>query len=274
MSFTSADELHTETLLTCPICGKRQVEIVLTQPDGYIPILQLNRCQGCQMVYLSPRLTPDSTMVVEDESEVYVFSMEVAESHIANAWSGIIRWLQSYVTSPTRRLLDIGCNRGLLLESAKRIGWEVTGVEISSESANRARNDYGLTVYSSLSELAPDQTFDLVTAWHVLEHTHDPLGFLSIAASRLCHGGVLAIQVPSFDFVDEFRARNQSGSILCTVHNFYFTEKTLRMLLSKTKLDILELSNDPNTLFLTAICRKPQLSFLSQLKKKMGIGLL
>ncbi len=34
-----------------------------------------------------------------------------------------------------KRWLDIGCNRGMLLEAARRRGWQVTGIEIADEAA-------------------------------------------------------------------------------------------------------------------------------------------
>ena len=79
MSFTPAEKLQTEKLKQCPICNHLESTLVLSQPDGYIPMLQLNRCLNCQIVYLNPRLHPEATIVVEDESEVYSFSKEIAD---------------------------------------------------------------------------------------------------------------------------------------------------------------------------------------------------
>lgn len=252
----SASFLEVETLAHCPICGEGKAEAVLTHPDGYIPILHLWRCAVCQSVYLSPRLTLNSIIAVEDESKVHIYTPALREEQITGGQTNLIRWLATYVRTQQRQLLDIGCNRGLLLEAARRQGWQVTGVEISPESANRARNDYHLTVYSTLDELEPQKRFDLITVWHVLEHTLDPVLFIQQAVTRLQPGGILAIQVPSFDFIDELRRRDQLSSVICTVHNFYFTAACLRFILEKAGLSIRYIDNDPNTLFLTIIAEK------------------
>jgi SAM-dependent methyltransferase len=253
----SKTPLTVETLLVCPLCGEADAAPVLTQPDGYIPFLHLHRCLRCGIIYLNPRLTLDSIMAVEDESEVYSFSNEQAEEWIAGPLDGLCSHLEGYMQTQGRRLLDIGCNRGLLMESARRRGWQAIGVEIAPEAAERARRDYGFTVYATLEETPIHLQFDLVTAWHVLEHTLNPVAFLQQAAARLAPGGILALQVPSFDFVDEFRARNQTGSILCTVHNFYFTRKNIQAVLARSGLQVMHLDNDPHSLLLTAICTKP-----------------
>jgi 2-polyprenyl-3-methyl-5-hydroxy-6-metoxy-1,4-benzoquinol methylase len=252
-----ATRLAVEYLPHCPICQAPEAELLFTQPDGYLQTLHLHRCQRCQTIYLNPRLTLDSIVAVEEESEVYTFDQTVAERWIKEGLTPLMILLESYLQQPGRRLLDIGCNRGLLMEAARRRGWSVTGVEIASEAANRARADYKLTVYSSLDELDPSAQFDLITAWHVLEHTLDPVGLLRRAAALLAPGGILALQVPSFDYLTEYDQRNQIGGLICTVHNFYFTQANLPAVLERTGLPTVELFNDPNSLALTAICTKP-----------------
>jgi len=250
--------LDVETLVCCPVCGEPESKLVLAQPGGYIPLLHLMRCTNCKVIYLNPRLTLASIVTVENASEVYSFSRDTAEEQIKTHLTDVVRCLEgSYVQTSGRRLLDIGCNRGLLMEAARRQGWQVTGVEISPESASWAGNDYQLTVYSTLDEVPTMQRFDLITAWHVLEHTLDPVPFLRQAAERLTPGGILAIQVPSFDYLDEFRKRGQLSGLLCAVHNFYYTYDSIKTVLDAAGLRLAHIDNDPQSLFLTAICTAP-----------------
>jgi SAM-dependent methyltransferase len=264
--------LALEQLDHCPICGAHSPEAVLSQPDGYLPQLHLQRCRECHIVYLDPRLTLDSIIKVEDESEVYTFDQSVAEQWISDVFTTWVAQFEGYIQGPGRRLLDIGCNRGFLMESARRRGWQVTGVEISPESAKRARHEYGLTVYADMSEIAADARFDLITAWHVLEHMLDPVAFLRQASDRLQPNGVLALQVPCFDYLEEFRARDQLGSVLCAVHNFYFTEDNLQSVLGRVGLGVEQIDSNPTTLLLTAICRKPatRRSWRQQISRWLG----
>jgi 2-polyprenyl-3-methyl-5-hydroxy-6-metoxy-1,4-benzoquinol methylase len=250
-------KLAVEQLTACPVCQDERAELVLTQPDGYLPELRLHRCRQCQTVFLSPRLTLDAIVAVEDESEVYSFDREVAEEWITGGLTSVIAHLEGYVPTASRCLLDIGCNRGLLMEAARRRGWQVTGVEIAGEAANRARRDYGHTVYATLDAVGPGAQFDLITAWHVLEHTLNPLEFLRQVASLLIPGGILAVQVPAYEYLEEYRRREQVGSLLSAVHNFYFTRTNLKPVLVCAGLHVQQIDLDPKLLLLTAICKLP-----------------
>jgi 2-polyprenyl-3-methyl-5-hydroxy-6-metoxy-1,4-benzoquinol methylase len=171
--------------------------------------------------------------------------------------------------SPKReRLLDIGCNRGLLLEAGRRAGWQVVGVELSAIAAARARADYGLDVRTGLEDLIDAEPFHLAIAWHVLEHTADPVDFLRRVASLLAPDGVIALQVPSFDFVEEFARQSKMASLVCAVHNYYFTEVGLCAVLQRVGLEPKWILNDPKELMLTSVCSRvsPNISRSSDLK--------
>jgi cyclopropane fatty-acyl-phospholipid synthase-like methyltransferase len=266
--------LATETLAACPVCGGAQLRTVETMPDAYIPLLVLQQCAQCGVVLLNPRLTHASVVAVENESTVYNMADEEAEKIVAGPLTGLAQHLSSFSRSGGRRWLDIGCNRGLLLEAARRLGWEVVGVEIADEAAQRARQQWGLTVHASLDALTEQAPFDVITAWHVLEHTTDPVGFLRTATAMLAPGGVLALQVPAYDYRAEFAERGQIGSLICTVHNFYFTATGLREVLARTQLHPLTIDADAEHLLLTAICTNdaPTVGWRQRLRQWLRLG--
>jgi len=245
--------LPVETLAACPICGCTESAPVLTYPGVFMADGQMRivRCAACSVVYLNPRLTHESTVAVEAESEVYDFSADVAEERIA-ALQPLLEHLQRF-SSRRGRLLDIGCNRGLLLEAARRMGWDVVGIELSPVAAQRARDEYGLEVYGQFEDVLALEPFDLVTAWHVLEHTPDPVAFLRQVGTIMRPDGVLAVQVPSFDFVEEFKRRGNISHIVCEVHTFHFTSDSIQTVFAKAGLEPIALRNDPNDLLLTVL---------------------
>jgi 2-polyprenyl-3-methyl-5-hydroxy-6-metoxy-1,4-benzoquinol methylase len=260
--------LETETLSYCPVCGKSKSKVVFKKPDGFIPLLHLQECLYCRSIYLNPRLASSSAGSLEDSSEVYSFSSDIAERKILEL-TGLICWLEDTCTDTSgRKLLDIGCSRGLLMEAARRREWIVTGVEPSARYANIARKYYGFPVYSGLSDIPEAERFDLIIAWHVLEHTFEPIDFLRVVANRLTRRGILAIQVPSFDYVDDYRERDQLWHLICSAHNFYFTYKNIRFVLNAAKLQIVYISNDPQNLRLTVVCTThKRYPFLASLNK-------
>ena len=130
-----------------------QANPVMHATDGFLGELSLVSCRRCGIVYLNPRLAPESTTRIEDDSTVYDYDAAAAEQMIDVVVADLVKWLTPSVPSPQRRMLDVGCNRGLLLEAARRQGWQVTGVELSPVAAQHARDAYGLTVYPTLDAL-------------------------------------------------------------------------------------------------------------------------
>jgi SAM-dependent methyltransferase len=253
MTITDCD---LETLPACVICGGK-LFTVMTVPDASYEQLVLQQCKGCGITLQNPRLTHAAMLAMENESTVYDFSPAEVEWTVSGPLDGLTASFERFVRSPGKRWLDIGCNRGMLLEAARRRGWQVIGIEIADEAAQRARTQFGLTVYPDLTAIAHEPLFDVITAWHVLEHTYDPVAFLAAAEAKLTPGGVLALQVPAFEHLDDYRARGQFAGIVCAVHNFYFTEATLRQVVAHTALQPLHFVVDPDILLLTAICTKP-----------------
>ena len=95
------------------------------------------------------------------------------------------------------RMLDIGCGHGLLMDEARRRGWDPTGLEFSHSAVRHARS-LGLTVLEHSIEEAPLQegSFDAVMAVDLIEHVTEPREFVRRCRSLLAPGGALVIATP------------------------------------------------------------------------------
>src|SRR5919204_4667835 len=92
----------------------------------------------------------------------------------------------------TGRLLDVGCGHGLLLDEARRRGYEVEGLELSSGAAAYAREVLGLEVHERpLEDHLPDRRYAAVVMADVLEHLEGPVGAIRRCRELLRPGGVL-----------------------------------------------------------------------------------
>ena len=97
-------------------------------------------------------------------------------------------------------VLDVGCGRGAFL--AKVISSRTknaTGIELNRSAAAFTRNRGIPVVESLIKEHAREcpSTYDVVTAFQVLEHIADPLPFLIACISALKVGGLLVLAVPN-----------------------------------------------------------------------------
>lgn len=99
---------------------------------------------------------------------------------------------------PRGRLLQVGCGYGLLLDEARRRGYEVEGVELSAEAVRHARERLGLPVEEiALEDAALEgERYDAVLMVDVLEHLDEPVVALERLSALLRPGGALLVVTP------------------------------------------------------------------------------
>lgn len=98
---------------------------------------------------------------------------------------------------PGARALELGCGAGAYLDQLAACGWTVEGLEPADSPASRCRAR-GLAVQTGVVESAdfPSATYDLIVAWMVVEHLHDPAAALRQIHDWLRPDGTLMISVP------------------------------------------------------------------------------
>ena len=101
--------------------------------------------------------------------------------------------------SPGPEVLDAGAGQGTMSARLERLGYEVTGTDVSGTVVEvlRARLS-GSVVEASITDLPfDDESFDGAVLGEVLEHVEDDRGALAELARVLRPGGVLAVSVPA-----------------------------------------------------------------------------
>lgn len=99
---------------------------------------------------------------------------------------------------PGGKMLDVGCGNGRYLSTMRTLGWDVQGVEFSDEGVRVCRAAELPVHHGDLASAAfPDNTFDLVTVRHVIEHIAEPQPFMAELARVLKPGGRLVIETPN-----------------------------------------------------------------------------
>lgn len=125
------------------------------------------------------------------------------------------------------RVLDIGCGTGYGTAELAQRAQSATGVDLAPDAIAYARQHYPLpnTTYLLASATAlpfPAASFDLITAFEVIEHLEDWRELLSEARRLLHPGGVFLVSTPNALYYGESRA--SEGPNPFHAHEFQFSE--------------------------------------------------
>ena len=99
---------------------------------------------------------------------------------------------------PAGSLLDIGAGTGYFLQTMLKKGWKITGTE-KSESAREFSSEkwgIGLLPEDRLWSF-PENSFDVITLWHVMEHLHDLEKYWEKLSGLIKPAGCLVIGLPN-----------------------------------------------------------------------------
>ena len=157
-----------------------------------------------------------------------------------------------------RRVLDVGCGQGELLQWLSEQGFEATGIEPADDAAAIAR-ERGLDARTAtLEEVladAPPAPYDAALLLNVLEHVPDAPAMLRGIASLLGPAGLLYVRVPN-DFTPlQEAAREHLGKdpwwVAVPDHVNYFTVDSLCDLARQVGYEPVDVQADfPMELFL------------------------
>lgn len=138
-----------------------------------------------------------------------------------------------------KNLLDFGCGAGGFLNMAQHLAGSASGVELE-----RRVRDYWkgrLTIHPDVESAGGG--YDLITAFHVVEHLPDPGAMLKALAGMLANNGRMVIEVPSSE--DALLTLYDSEAFQCftywSQHLFLFNAETLRRLADRAGLRVVSI---------------------------------
>jgi len=223
----------------CNGCNSEIFQTICTRSDG----LDIVRCKQCGLEFVNP--IPDNDLLEK------IYKKEMLEETTADAYyEQYIKERKNRSKSYERvahkrleliekqkgekgKLLDIGCGAGFFMKTASSRGWDVAGIELLPEYIEFAKNELGLTqVYGKPLESLnlPDNSFDVVTLWDLIEHLQNPAETLNEIHRVLRPEGIIVIWTPNSLNAAYMKEKWMGYTIL--THLYFFSVAPLKSMLS------------------------------------------
>ena len=185
----------------CPVCLSDDYSEMFKRPDLRLCCsphrFTIVRCKACGMGYVLDRPT-------EASLPLFYPARFYATNHDR---SGQLRPLQNKMALVARhaagfsggRLLDLGCAGGEFVAFARQHGWQASGYDWTTSLSNQTSLpiQYG----GDLAALYGDASFDVITAWAVMEHVYSLRDTMRNISRMLRPGGIFIALVTNFDSI-------------------------------------------------------------------------
>lgn len=239
--------------IPCPICSSHDLKIVYPRADN----LEIVSCNNCLFRFIQPQ--PSQRELNRFYQQGYFsggHDFHQGDNYFDSRNRAITteqvtgwQFLKSNIELSQKKLLDLGCADGALLVLARQYGaTEVIGVEVSEEAATCGRDRYGLEILTSSADRLcfADGTFNVVTAFDLIEHVCQPAQLFEEVHRVLSVGGVFVGGCPDMGCFDDWKAE-WIGVRRNMEHLSYFSDRALSHLAEKVgfKVTLLQYQGFP-----------------------------
>lgn len=230
--------------VSCPLGCNKNDEAVLTGRDllhdlpGEFTVV---KCHACSLMRTTPRPTPETIGFYYPDDYGPYLGTQVNQAKPASRIKELLKPLvkrvfnfntQCLPSLAPGRMLEVGCASGAFLHQMASQGWQVQGIEFS-EKATQAAAQLGYRIHAGPLETAPppDEPFDLIVGWMVLEHLHDPIGGLKKLREWAKPGAWLALSVPNARSLEFRLFKEKWYALQVPTHLHHFTPETISRVL-------------------------------------------
>jgi 2-polyprenyl-3-methyl-5-hydroxy-6-metoxy-1,4-benzoquinol methylase len=193
--------------------------------------LIVGKCKSCGLVQ-NTKIVPAHLRYVANDYSYVSANSEFAINH----WINYCKFVKKILAkNSNNKILDIGSNDGFLVHYLKKLTKSkyVFGLDASPAMVKLAKKKYGNFFYNGLAEnshkIFNNNEFDLVTCNNVLNHSSDPISFLTSIYKLLKKNGKILVEVLDL----RHSLKNKIFDQIYHEHTLYFSPKTISILFSK-----------------------------------------
>lgn len=232
----------------CPVCASAAIGPKLTAADHTVSqqAFEIWECADCTCCF---------TQDVPDEESIGTFYRSDNYISHSNTSQGLInrlyhsirtitlkqkhRLIKNSTRLSTGSVLDIGAGTGAFAAFLQRSGWRVTGLEPDEAARVVASNSNNITLLpgEQLFQL-PEESFDAITLWHVLEHVHMLHPYMGQLKKLVKPNGRIFIAVPNYTSYDAKWYNKYWAAYDVPRHLYHFSPQAMRTLLKQHGLKL------------------------------------
>jgi 2-polyprenyl-3-methyl-5-hydroxy-6-metoxy-1,4-benzoquinol methylase len=235
----------------CPVCGSAGISKVFNVKDNTVSqeYFEIYHCSNCQARFTQHPPTA-SGIAQYYKSEDYISHTDTSKGLI----NRIYRLVRDYSLNQKRKLiekatgirsgslLDVGSGTGHFAAAMKKKGWHVTGLEPDDGAREVAMRQHSIDLLPE-TELfnLPENKFNAITLWHVLEHVHELKKYILSFKGLLADNGKLFIAVPNYTSYDANVYQEYWAGYDVPRHLYHFTPATMQWLMKEMGLKVIEI---------------------------------
>jgi 2-polyprenyl-3-methyl-5-hydroxy-6-metoxy-1,4-benzoquinol methylase len=237
-------------LTACPVCNSQQINDYLTTTDFSVTNkpFELMHCKQCETVFTQN--APDQNHIGPYyHFEDYISHTNTNKTFFHKVYHLVrnytikkkLNLIKKFTNLSTGKLLDIGSGTGNFLAYAKKENWETLGIEADAQSRENALKFNNINSYETekLFTLS-NESYDVVTMWHVLEHVHALDAYLKQINLALKANGHLLIAVPNYTSYDAQYFKQYWAAYDVPRHLYHFAPKSLEQIAAQYGFTVIQ----------------------------------
>ncbi len=222
----------------CPICKVSASFYCYLKPASYF------RCPACDTIFQNPLPTIEQMVGYADQEYSEGLYKSYVQARGIKHLTFKKRLQKIAARARGKKVLDVGCSCGYFLDVALEQDYDAYGVEFSAVAISAAATETRARItQDDVNKIASLQasSFDIVTAFDVIEHTIDPIQFLQDLKKLLKPGGLLVITTPDTGHFLRPLLGKRWPMLQPFQHTVLFSRRSLAMALAKTGYGQVEL---------------------------------
>lgn len=235
---------------TCPSCGSYKITRVLQTTDHTVSkeTFEIWQCGDCGLRF-TQNIPEQEAIGRYYQSENYISHTDTNKGIINRLYRAVrrltLRSKRSVVQSATGlkngTLLDLGAGTGAFASFMHQSGWKVAALEPDEQARKKAIELYSLQLDepSKLFEY-PENSFDAITLWHVIEHVHALHPYFQQLKKIIKPGGRIFLAVPNYTSDDAQNYKQFWAAYDTPRHLYHFSPQAMRGLITAHELELLK----------------------------------